>query len=157
MFVGDGSEAVVDAASYMLIVDGYTYAALGVLFVLRGVLQGLGRTVAPTVTGVVELLMRVGAAIVLGSAFGFVGVVWSNPLAWFGAIALLVPAYVIEHRRLGKMRVQPLAPTPTTPIPIVGPVDGSMSVDAVVTGSIPVPDVSDAEQEQEQEQDLRRS
>lgn len=143
VFVGDGSEAVVDAAAYMLVVDGFTYSALGVLFVLRGVLQGLGRTVAPTVTGVVELVMRVGAAIVLGSAFGFVGVVWSNPLAWLGAIALLVPAYVIEHRRLGRMRVEPLAPTPTTPIPIVGPVDGSMNVDAVVTGSIPAQDPND--------------
>ncbi|MWB97421.1 MATE family efflux transporter [Agromyces seonyuensis] len=138
LFVGDGADAVVDQAATMLAVNGFTYSALGVLFVLRGALQGLGRTVVPTVTGVVELVMRVGAAVALGAVFGFVGVVWSNPLAWLGAVALLIPAYAIEHRRLARMRVEPRTATPTTPIPVIGPVDGSMTVDAVVTGAIPV-------------------
>jgi putative MATE family efflux protein len=142
LFVGAGSDAVVADAGLMLAVNGFTYSALGVLFVLRGTLQGLGHTVIPTVTGVIELVMRVGAAILLGAAFGFVGVVWSNPLAWLGAAALLVPAYVREHRRLGRMRVEPRTATPTTPIAVVGPVDGSMNVDAVVTGAIPVQDAA---------------
>ncbi|GAA1526798.1 putative MATE family efflux protein [Agromyces terreus] len=142
LFVGAGSDAVVADAGLMLAVNGFTYSALGVLFVLRGTLQGLGHTVVPTVTGVIELVMRVGAAVVLGAAFGFVGVVWSNPLAWLGAAALLVPAYVREHRRLGRMRVEPRTATPTTPIAVVGPVDGSMNVDAVVTGAIPVQEAS---------------
>ena len=66
----------------------------GVLFVLRGALQGLGQTVIPTLTGVIELVCRVGAAGVLGAAFGYNGVVWGNPLAWIGAVILLVPAYM---------------------------------------------------------------
>ncbi|MFF2495583.1 MATE family efflux transporter [Agromyces sp. NPDC058064] len=138
LFVGEGSDDVVDAAALMLGIDGFAYSLLGVLFVLRGVLQGLGYTVVPTVTGVIELVMRVAAAVVLGSIFGFVGVVLSNPLAWLGSVALLVPAYVREHRRLGRLPVEPRAPTPTTPIAVIGPVDGSMTVDAVVTGSVPV-------------------
>lgn len=138
VFVGDGSDAVVADAAYMLAVDGWTYASLGVLFVLRGALQGLGHTLIPTITGVVELVARVAAAIALGAAFGFAGVVWSNPLAWFGAVLLLVPAYLVEHRRLARMRVEPRTATPTTPIAVIGPVDGSMNVDAIVTGSVPV-------------------
>jgi Na+-driven multidrug efflux pump len=137
-FVGEGSNDVVDAAALMLSIDGFTYSLLGVLFILRGVLQGLGYTVVPTVTGVIELVMRVAAAVVLGSIFGFVGVVLSNPLAWLGSVALLIPAYVREHRRLGRLPVEPLAATPTTPVAVIGPVDGSMTVDAVVTGSVPV-------------------
>ncbi|WP_350349498.1 MATE family efflux transporter [Agromyces sp. G08B096] len=138
LFVDEGSDAVVADAATMLAVNGFLYASLGVLFVLRGALQGLGHTLVPTLTGVVELVMRVLAAIVLGAAFGFVGVVWSNPLAWLGAVALLLPAYLREHRKLGRMRVEPRTATPTTPIAVVGPVDGSMTVDAVVTGAIPV-------------------
>jgi putative MATE family efflux protein len=138
LFVGEGSDEVVAAAALMLEVDGWTYFSLAVLFVLRGALQGLGHTLIPTITGVIELVMRVAAAIVLGSMFGFVGVVWSNPLAWFGAVLLLIPAYLREHRRLGRMRVEPRTATPTTPIAVIGPVDGSMNVDAVVTGSVPV-------------------
>jgi hypothetical protein len=127
----------------MLIVNGITYSALGVLFVLRGALQGLGHTMIPTVTGVVELVMRVGAAVVLGAMFGYIGVVWSNPLAWFGAVLILAPAYVRAHRELTRMPIAPLTVTPTTPIPVIGPTDGSMVVDAIVTQSIALPVTAD--------------
>ena len=80
-------------AAHFLLVNGVLYVVLGVLFVLRGALQGLGQTVVPTLTGVIELICRVGAAGVLGAAYGYDGVVWGNPLAWIGAVVLLVPAY----------------------------------------------------------------
>ena len=138
LFVGDGATEVVHLAALMLIVNGVSYSALGVLFILRGSLQGLGSIVIPTVTGVVELVMRVGAAIVLGQAFGFVGVALSNPLAWIGACVILVPAYLRAHRRLAVAPVDPLVVTPTTAIPVIGPTDGSMTVDAVVTAPVRV-------------------
>jgi putative MATE family efflux protein len=133
LFIGAGSDDVVDMAHRMLIINGCGYWALGMLFVLRGALQGLGHTLVPTVTGVIELVMRVGAAIVLGAWIGFDGVALSNPLAWIGAIVLLVPAYVRAHRELGRLPVAPAEATETSAIAIVGPTDGSMVVDAVVT------------------------
>lgn len=133
IFVGDAAADVVALAHLMLIINGVSYSALGVLFVLRGALQGLGNAMIPTVTGVVELIMRVVAAVALGAVFGFVGVVWSNPLAWLGAVVILVPAYLRAHRRLALLPVNPSEPTLTTPIAVVGPTDGSMVVDAVVT------------------------
>ncbi|UZN03114.1 MATE family efflux transporter [Cellulomonas sp. S1-8] len=134
LFVGEGEQRVVDLAAYLLLVNGALYVVLGVLMVLRGALQGLGQTLVPTVTGLVELVMRVGAAIVLGAAYGFEGVVWGNPLAWLGAVALLIPAYLRAHRRLALEPVAPLARVEATPEPVVleGPSDGSMVVDAVV-------------------------
>ncbi|MBS1697188.1 MAG: MATE family efflux transporter [Actinobacteria bacterium] len=138
LFIGDGSDEVVRLAALMLLINGLTYTALGVLFVLRGVLQGLGHTLIPTITGVIELVMRVGAAVVLGALIGYPGVALSNPLAWFGAAALLIPAYVKAHRRLAAMPVDPVEVTPTTAIPVVGPTDGSMVVDAVITAPVPV-------------------
>ncbi|WP_251048833.1 MATE family efflux transporter, partial [Microbacterium sp. ISL-103] len=133
LFVGEGSDEVVELAHLMLIINGCGYWALGVLFVLRGALQGLGHTLVPTVTGVIELVMRVGAALVLGALIGFEGVALSNPLAWLGAIVLLVPAYVRAHRSLARMPVDPVESTETSTMAIVGPTDGSMVVDAVVT------------------------
>ena len=138
LFVGRGVENVVSMAATMLVVNAFSYAALGILFVLRGALQGLGHALIPTITGIVELAMRVGAAIVLGAMFGFIGIVWSNPLAWIGATLVLVPAYLYARRALLRMPVSPLAPTPTTPIPIVGPTNGSLAVDAIVTAPVPV-------------------
>lgn len=138
LFIGEGADDVVDMAHRMLIINGCGYWALGMLFVLRGALQGLGHTLVPTVTGVIELVMRVGAAIVLGAWIGFDGVALSNPLAWVGAILLLVPAYVRAHRALGRLPVDPAEATETSAIAIVGPVDGSMVVDAVLTQPIRV-------------------
>jgi putative MATE family efflux protein len=100
LFVGPGEEAVVSMAAYFLHVNGALYVVLGALFVLRGALQGLGHTWVPTLTGVLELVFRVGAAVVLGAEFGYNGVVWGNPLAWIAALALLVAAYARAHRQL---------------------------------------------------------
>ncbi|WAA66006.1 MATE family efflux transporter [Microbacterium oxydans] len=138
LFIGEGADGVVDSAHRMLIINGCGYWALGMLFVLRGALQGLGHTLVPTVTGVIELVMRVGAAIVLGAWIGFDGVALSNPLAWIGAIVLLVPAYVRAHRALGRLPIDPAEATETSAIAIVGPTDGSMVVDAVVTQPVRV-------------------
>ncbi|SJN20415.1 Multi antimicrobial extrusion protein (Na(+)/drug antiporter), MATE family of MDR efflux pumps [Microbacterium esteraromaticum] len=138
LFVGDGADEVVELAHLMLIINGVSYSLLGVLFVLRGVLQGIGRVLVPTVTGVIELFMRVGAAVVLGSLMGFGGVALSNPLAWLGAVALLIPAYVRAHRDFAKMTVDPVETTLTTPMAIIGPTDGSMVVDAVFTAPVPI-------------------
>ncbi|WP_353112656.1 MATE family efflux transporter [Microbacterium sp.] len=138
LFVGDGADDVVGMAHQMLLINGVTYSTLGVLFVLRGALQGLGQSLIPTITGVIELVARVVAAVALGAAWEFFGVALSNPLAWVGAILLLIPAYASAHRRLSRMPVNPEFTTETTPIAVVGPVDGSMVVDAVVTAPIPV-------------------
>ncbi len=138
MFIGDGSDEVVEMAHLMLVINGATYVFLGALFVFRGALQGLGRTLIPTVTGVVELVARVIAAVVLGGAFGFVGVVLSNPLAWIGALAVLIPSYIAAHKMLGRMPVTPDFVTETTQIPVIGPTDGSMVVDGVITAPIQV-------------------
>lgn len=138
LFVGDGSDDVVDMAHRMLIINGCGYWALGMLFVLRGALQGLGHTLVPTVTGVIELVMRVVAAVVLGAMIAFDGVALSNPLAWVGAIVLLVPAYLKAHRALATQPVAPVEATATSAIAIVGPTDGSMVVDAVITRPVPV-------------------
>jgi len=109
-FVGEGEEQVVSLAHQFLVINGVFYWALGVLFTLRGALQGLGRTLVPTATGVIELVMRVVAAIVLGGMFGFVGVAWGNPLAWFGSVLLLVPAWYGALRALRSDELPPSRP-----------------------------------------------
>jgi len=136
LFIGEGSDRVVELAHLMLIINGVTYTLLGVLFVLRGVLQGVGRVLVPTITGVIELVARVVAAVVLGAMLDFTGVALSNPLAWVGAVAMLIPAYVSAHRAFGKMPVQPVEVTMTTPIPVIGPAEGSRMVDAVFTAPV---------------------
>lgn len=143
LFFGAGEEQVVTMAAHLLHVNGAVYVALGILFVLRGALQGLGHTFVPTFTGVIELAMRVSAAVVLGAAFGFNGVVWGNPLAWLGALVVLVPAYVRASRRLG-VRSGARAGAVPDRVVLEGPIDGSVVIDAVVPVADPVVDGSRA-------------
>jgi len=131
LFVGPGEQQVVAMASFYLQANGACYLLLGVLFVLRGALQGLGDTFIPTLTGVIELAMRVGAAVVLGAAFGFSGVVWGNPLAWVGAVVVLVPAYLRAQRRLAASPAPVAGPLPEVLVS-EGPTVGSVVLDAVV-------------------------
>ncbi len=139
VFVGEGADEVVELAHLRLIINGASYSILGVLFILRGALQGLGHAMIPTITGIVELVMRVVAAILLAALLGFAGVSWSNPLAWIGAVVILIPAYIREHRRLARMPITAAVLTETTPIPVVGPTNSSLVVDAVVTSPITLP------------------
>jgi putative MATE family efflux protein len=134
LFVGPGEQRVVSMASYLLHVNGACYVILGILFVLRGALQGIGYTLVPTLTGAIELVMRVGAAVVLGAAFGFSGVVWGNPLAWVGSVVVLVPAYLRAKRRLAAapgLRAVAVSDL----LLLEGPTEGSVVIGAVV----PVP------------------
>ena len=132
LFVGPGEETVVGMAAYFLRINGTLYVILGVLFVLRGALQGLGYTSVPTITGALELACRVLAAVALGAVWGYEGVVWGNPLAWIAALALLIPAYARAHRRLDDLRpAGDDAPhAPPTAVVVAESSDGGVLLDA---------------------------
>jgi len=100
LFVGEGSDDIVTLSTTGLYLNASLYAVLAVLFVLRGSILGLGRPLIPTLTGIAELGMRLTTAIGLGSVFGYAGVVWGTPLAWAGAVVLLIPAYIRARHEL---------------------------------------------------------
>lgn len=101
LFVGDSSDQVVTMGHQLLIVTGSFYIMLANLLVTRGALQGIGRMMAPTMSGFVELGIRIVSAVFLGGIFGYAGIIWSGPLAWLGAAALLVPSWIKARERLG--------------------------------------------------------
>ena len=100
LFIGDADPAVVDLSAHAVELGALTYWILGILFASRGALQGLGRMRAPFWSGVVELVLRVLAAVWLGGLIGFTGVATASPLAWAGAAGLLPPAYLRARNRL---------------------------------------------------------
>ena len=100
LFVGPGEGVVVGMAHQYLIVQGCSYVLLGLLFVLRGSLQGLGRAGVPTMAGVMELVFRAIAGLILVAHFGFIGVCFASPLAWVGSLATLSIAWISMRRWL---------------------------------------------------------
>ena len=73
---------------------------LYLLFVYRSTLQGLGDTVIPMISGFVELVLRVGSALLLPILLGYWGVYIAEASAWIGAGAFLI---VGCYRRLGSL------------------------------------------------------
>ena len=81
LFVGDGHPEVIPLVRTYMLTNGSCYVILGLLFVYRNALQGIGRAFVPMMAGASELVVRTVAAPVLGGAIGYVGVCLSNPLA----------------------------------------------------------------------------
>lgn len=82
VFVGQGQENVVGMGSLYLRVQGTMYWVLGLLFIFRNTLQGLGNSLVPTIAGIGELVMRFIAAFFVIPAIGIMGVCISSPMAW---------------------------------------------------------------------------
>ena len=88
LFVGSGETAVLELARTYLIINGCMYPVLALLFIYRFTLQGLGKSLFPTVAGVMELIMRAVGALLLTGWLGFAGACASNPLAWMVRVFL---------------------------------------------------------------------
>lgn len=70
---------------------------LYLLFTYRTTLQGIGDTFIPMISGVVELVMRIGCALLLPLLMGEWGVYTAEIMAWGGAAVLLMWGY---YRRI---------------------------------------------------------
>jgi Na+-driven multidrug efflux pump len=73
---------------------------LYLLFVYRSTLQGLGDTMRPMLSGFLELVFRVGAALLLPALMGYWGVYLAEIAAWAGAGAFLIMACYHRLHRL---------------------------------------------------------
>lgn len=103
LFISDEPEIVgkvVDVAYPYLIVLSVFLFMLFLLLVYRSALQGMGDTITPMISGIIELAMRISMAYILTGLIGEYGVYIAEVSAWVGAAALLIPAY---FRRIGRL------------------------------------------------------
>ena len=86
-------QEVLQIAHHYLMVMSTFLIILYALHTYRSALQGMGDTVIPMVSGMVEFVMRVSAAIFLPRFIGQEGIFYAEILAWSGACVLLVTVY----------------------------------------------------------------
>ena len=103
LFVNDEPELVEQVlrvgCRYLYVASAGLFT-LNLLFVYRSTLQGLGDTMIPMISGFVELVMRIGCALLLPRVIGEWGVYWAEVSAWVGAAALLIWGYYYRMRIL---------------------------------------------------------
>jgi len=100
VFLHAGAGAPVDLAVTYLRITAGLFALLGLKFVFRGAVQGMGASAVPTVSTVVELVVRASVAFWLVNRFGLVGIALASPLAWVAAFGLNVAAWQRWRREL---------------------------------------------------------
>lgn len=93
---------MLEIAYRYLVVMSATLPILYLLYVYRSAQQGMGDTVIPMVSGAMELIMRVGTALLLPFMMGENGIFLAEPAAWTGAAVLLIVTYYRKERAFPK-------------------------------------------------------
>ncbi len=88
-----------DTAYFYLAIMSINLPILYLLYTFRSVLQGIGNTMIPLVSGIVEFAIRVGAAILVGLTLYSTGIFIGEVSAWYGAAILLAAAYYVTAAR----------------------------------------------------------
>lgn len=102
LFVSSDQQEVILASQRYLNTVSLFFFVLGLLFIYRSTLQGLGNAIIPFWSGVIELVMRVGVALILSQMIGFTGICLAGPFAWTGAAILLGISYYKTISRIEK-------------------------------------------------------
>lgn len=100
LFVSDGAEELIRLAHQYMVMQVAFYALLTLVNVVRFMIQGMGFSGLAVIAGLLEMVARSFAGIVLVPVLGFTGVTLGSPLAWILADAFLIPAYFCCRRRL---------------------------------------------------------
>lgn len=76
-----------------LLILAVFFPLLYLLYIWRACIQGMGNTLIPMTSSMIQLVMRVLCAVLLTKVIGQSGVFWGEILAWLGADALLLLTY----------------------------------------------------------------
>ncbi|SHO47653.1 MATE family efflux transporter [Anaerocolumna xylanovorans] len=98
---GDNQIVIEKARVSFQVVAGF-YIFLGLIFVYRNALQGLGDGLLPMLGGIFELFARWLVVLLLAKRFGYLGICFANPVAWISALIPIIPAYYYRIKKLSK-------------------------------------------------------
>jgi len=93
LFVAEGSAELIALARQFMLTETIFYPTLTLVNVVRFSIQGMGFSGFAVIAGVLEMIARSLAGMLLVPVIGFQGVALGGPLAWIFADAFLVPAY----------------------------------------------------------------
>lgn len=94
LFIESPSEEILSYAQQVFNYSAYFFIPLGLIFVYRNALQGIGESFIPMMAGVYELGARALVAFTLPKFIGFTGICLSDPLAWIAAALPLGYVYL---------------------------------------------------------------
>lgn len=100
VFVDQPTAEIIHYSNGYILVVAPFYVILGLLMTYRTAIQSMGNGTAPFIACMIELFMRIAAAMGLAMVWGYYGVCFASPLAWIGATSFLIPVYYAGVRKL---------------------------------------------------------
>ena len=100
LFVDASETEILTCTQHFLIMNGLFYIPLGVIYVLRNTLQGVGFSKIAMLSGLFELVARSVMGLFVVPKFGFNAVCLAHPTAWIMADLILIVLYSILMKRL---------------------------------------------------------
>lgn len=95
MITATKQQKVIDTAALYLRVDTLLYFIPAVICILRNSMQGIGDSVTPIVSSSMELICKVLVAFFLAPRWGYMAIVWSEPISW---VIMVIPLLVTVYR-----------------------------------------------------------
>ena len=112
IFINTGEESatndiplILQVGSQYLVLSTMFYFFLGLIFVFRNTIQGMGKPLLPLVSSITELTVRAFAAIYLAKLFGYKGILYASPLSWAAAGIVVVCGYLYYIHLFGKDKI----------------------------------------------------
>jgi len=102
LFVDEPNPEMIDMAAQHVLITMACLMLLVLVNVLRFLIQGVGYSTFAILAGVLEMVARTLAGLVIIPRFGFLGACVASPLAWVMADMFLVPAYFYVLHKVGK-------------------------------------------------------
>lgn len=90
------AHAVLEIAYRYLFIMSCLLFVLFLVHAYRSVLQGLGNTTVPMLSGLVEMVVRIGVALLLPRLIGENGIFFAEVAAWSGAASLMMIYYYVK-------------------------------------------------------------
>lgn len=95
-------EQTMNVAYLYLSIMSVCLPILYILHVIRSTIQGMGNTVLPMLSGIMEFMMRTLAALLLPLWLGETGIFFAEIAAWAGADIVLVISYFVMSSKIEK-------------------------------------------------------
>lgn len=97
MFISGNDLEVIETAKHYLNTVSIFYIPLGLIFIYRNTLQGIGESFVPMMAGVAEMVARTVVAFTLPTLLDFTGIALADPAAW---IAAAIPLGITYYKRI---------------------------------------------------------
>lgn len=105
LFIENPSELIISYAMEYLWITSWFFVPLGLIFIYRNTLHGLGQTFVPMLSGMLEFFARYLTIVIFGAGFGYTAICFADPATWTStALVLLLPYYLWAHKAKREMK-----------------------------------------------------